>query len=147
MACKTYDVQGNHWYVTHCELVIPERGVEGMTAREIGEHILSLLPLIPAIRDEEFGGSGYGRALSLEEIAARKLIPRESRDRVYRRLIERDGACCQVPGCLAEENFHIDHIVPRSNGGSNKLSNLQLLCARHNLQKNNRSWQEFLEAI
>tara|TARA_A100001011_G_scaffold383523_1_gene454865 strand:+ start:70 stop:747 length:678 start_codon:yes stop_codon:yes gene_type:complete len=53
---------------------------------------------------------------------------------VQREVYERDnGKCTQ---CGSSENLHFDHILPFSKGGSSKVaSNIQLLCARHNLQK------------
>lgn len=36
-----------------------------------------------------------------------------------------------------EVELHIDHIVPASKGGGSKRSNLQFLCAHHNLKKSN----------
>jgi len=41
--------------------------------------------------------------------------------------------------CGASDELHFDHIVPYSKGGSSELAaNIQLLCARHNLQKSDR---------
>lgn len=44
-----------------------------------------------------------------------------------------EGACTQ---CGSKDNLHFDHILPYSKGGTSlKEENIQLLCARHNLQK------------
>ena len=47
-----------------------------------------------------------------------------------------NGKCVK---CCSNENLHFDHILPFSKGGSSKVaSNIQLLCAKHNLQKGAR---------
>ena len=53
---------------------------------------------------------------------------------IQREVYERDnGKCTQ---CGSSENLHFDHIIPFSKGGSSKVaSNIQLLCAKHNLSK------------
>jgi 5-methylcytosine-specific restriction endonuclease McrA len=46
------------------------------------------------------------------------------------------GKCVQ---CGSSDNLHFDHIIPFSLGGSSLVAeNIQLLCARHNLQKRDR---------
>lgn len=46
----------------------------------------------------------------------------------------RDGGRCI--SCGATDELHFDHIVPFSKGGTSlKAENIQLLCARHNLNK------------
>lgn len=40
--------------------------------------------------------------------------------------------------CGSKKNLHIDHIVPLSKSGTNKKSNLQLLCRDCNLRKGGR---------
>jgi len=43
------------------------------------------------------------------------------------------GRCTE---CGAKSNLHFDHIIPYSQGGSSKdPKNIQILCARHNLEK------------
>lgn len=53
---------------------------------------------------------------------------------IQREVYERDkGKCVQ---CGSAENLHFDHILPFSKGGSSKIAtNIQLLCAKHNLRK------------
>ncbi|NGZ96803.1 MAG: hypothetical protein CV089_11890 [Nitrospira sp. WS110] len=47
---------------------------------------------------------------------------------------KRDGGKCCV--CDAMDELHFDHILPFSKGGTSLTAeNIQLLCARHNLQK------------
>ena len=53
---------------------------------------------------------------------------------VQREVYERDKGQCT--NCGSTENLHFDHIIPFSKGGSSKTaSNIQLLCAKHNLKK------------
>ena len=53
---------------------------------------------------------------------------------VQREVYERDKGECRI--CGSKDNLHFDHILPYSKGGSSKVAtNIQLLCARHNLQK------------
>ena len=56
---------------------------------------------------------------------------------VKREVYYRDGGQCVM--CGEKDNLHFDHILPFSKGGtSKKVDNIQLLCARHNLQKSNK---------
>ena len=59
-----------------------------------------------------------------------RLIPSQVKQEVFKR----DGGQCVE--CASKDNLHFDHIIPFSKGGSSLTSeNIQLLCARHNLQK------------
>jgi hypothetical protein len=50
---------------------------------------------------------------------------------------KRDRGRCVL--CGSQNNLHFDHIIPYSQGGSSKDSkNIQILCARHNLEKHDR---------
>jgi hypothetical protein len=64
------------------------------------------------------------------ELPHNRLIPTDVKLEVWKR----DGGRCVT--CGGKENLHFDHIIPYSLGGSSLIAkNIQLLCARHNLQK------------
>ena len=52
-------------------------------------------------------------------------------ERRARRVYERDGWRCVVPGCHSYRNLHAHHIRFRSLGGGDELGNLATLCAAH----------------
>ena len=59
-----------------------------------------------------------------------RIIPTHVKLQVWKR----DGGKCVE--CGATDELHFDHIVPFSKGGTSlKMENIQLLCARHNLEK------------
>jgi 5-methylcytosine-specific restriction endonuclease McrA len=67
------------------------------------------------------------------ETKHRRLIPTQVKLAVWKR----DGGKCTV--CGATDELHFDNILPYSKGGTSlKVENVQLLCARHNLQKSAR---------
>jgi 5-methylcytosine-specific restriction endonuclease McrA len=45
---------------------------------------------------------------------------------------------CAICRCRLGDEVHIDHIMPKALGGSNRRSNLQLTCAPCNLAKGPR---------
>jgi len=57
--------------------------------------------------------------------------------RRMRLMVLRRQPLCQWPGCN-EIATQVDHIVPLVQGGPNKLSNLQALCASHHSMKTNQ---------
>jgi hypothetical protein len=60
----------------------------------------------------------------------RRIIPTSVKLEVWKR----DGGKCVK--CGATDELHFDHIIPFSKGGTSlKADNVQLLCARHNLEK------------
>lgn len=62
-----------------------------------------------------------------------RIIPSHVKQEVWKR----DGGKCVMCGATTE--LHFDHILPFSKGGtSGKSDNVQLLCARHNLQKSSK---------
>lgn len=63
----------------------------------------------------------------------RRVIPTHVKLEVWKR----DGGRCVV--CGARDELHFDHVVPYSKGGTSLVAaNIQLLCARHNIQKGDR---------
>jgi hypothetical protein len=68
----------------------------------------------------------------------RRIIPTTVKLEVWRR----DGGRCVM--CGARDELHFDHDLPWSKGGSSLTAdNVQLLCARHNLEKPTISCNSF----
>jgi hypothetical protein len=67
------------------------------------------------------------------ELAHARLIPTAVKIEVWKR---DKGRCVK---CGSSENLHFDHDLPFSKGGTSLLAkNIQLLCAKHNLQKHGK---------
>lgn len=63
----------------------------------------------------------------------RRIVPTAVKLEVWKR----DGGKCAV--CGATDELHFDHIIPFVKGGTSLTAeNVQLLCARHNLEKSDR---------
>lgn len=65
-------------------------------------------------------------------------------------VLKRDRKCVlcgAAPEVDSAVRLHVDHIVPRSKGGSNDMSNLQVLCAECNLGKSNHDDTAFVEPV
>lgn len=68
-------------------------------------------------------GYGYGRSAVINN--------------TYKQYIfERDGQCCLK--CKSKEDLSVDHILPRSKGGTNSIFNLQTLCRKCNSDKDSQ---------
>ena len=70
-------------------------------------------------------------------------VPGSIRWRILRRAMGRCEACGIS---AAERALHVDHIIPRSWGGSNDVSNFQALCSTCNVQKLNSDATDFRAA-
>ena len=63
----------------------------------------------------------------------RRIIPTPVKLEVWKR----DGGKCVM--CGATTGLHFDHVLPYSKGGASIIAeNVQLLCARHNLEKHDK---------
>lgn len=79
------------------------------------------------LMEELSGVSKKGDPISNEQT---RMIPSHVKLEVWQR---DKGKCVQ---CGATDELHFDHVIPFSMGGSSLVTdNIQLLCARHNLQK------------
>ena len=59
-------------------------------------------------------------------------------------VFHRDGRKCRYCGSTWAERFELDHIVPKSLGGTDRASNLVVCCRECNATKGNRLVSEFL---
>jgi ATP adenylyltransferase len=60
------------------------------------------------------------------------------------RVLEESGGRCALCGANKKESpLHVDHIKPRSKGGKTEYANLQVLCARCNQAKSNKSATDY----
>lgn len=83
----------------------------------------------------ETSAPGDGRPCSEQGALADLLPPNgaSERRRRYRAVVKRDGETCAK--CGTTLNLTLDHIVPKSRGGSNRIANLQILCVGCNQAK------------
>lgn len=73
------------------------------------------------------------RVEEIKDLDHNRMIPTSVKLEVWKR---DKGRCVQ---CGSIDNLHFDHILPYAKGGTSlKLENIQLLCARHNLQKRDK---------
>ena len=73
------------------------------------------------------------------------VVPRYNSPENKRFLYGEQGGYCN--GCqehFEPRHFHVDHIIPRANGGTDHISNLQLLCGACNVLKGRKSHAELL---
>ena len=69
----------------------------------------------------------------ISDLDHNRMIPSSVKAEVWKR----DGGKCRK--CGSTNNLHFNHIIPFSKGGSSLVAeNIQLLCARHNLEKDNK---------
>jgi len=73
------------------------------------------------------------RKEELKNLDHNRMIPTSVKLEVWKR---DKGKCVE---CGSTDNLHFDHILPFSKGGTSlKAENIQLLCARHNLEKSDK---------
>jgi hypothetical protein len=67
----------------------------------------------------------------LETRIARHQPTKEERQRIF----DKADGCCQLCSKELKKKFDIDHIIPLAEGGSNDMSNLQVLCKKCHFEK------------
>ncbi len=89
--------------------------------RNVYRYVLKLTDFASGIKSEEV------------ELSHTRLIPSEVKKEVWKR---DEGKCVQ---CGSRINLHFDHDLPFSRGGTSlSISNVKLLCMKHNLQKSDK---------
>ena len=78
-------------------------------------------------------GSSSSQSGPGQDLEHTRLIPATVKLEVWKR---DKGRCVR---CGSDDNLHFDHIIPYSKGGSSLVAeNIQILCARHNLEKRDK---------
>ena len=75
----------------------------------------------------------YSTPAQTDKLEHDRIIPTPVKLEVWKR----DKGRCVM--CGSQKNLHFDHVIPYSKGGSSLVAeNIQLLCAKHNLEKRDR---------
>ena len=112
--------------------------------RALGLVLASKADLIVPHEDEVIRSTGGATFEVPAVVRLRRMVrvPFQATAPLSRRAIQtRDGHRCQVAGC-SRKGQTIDHVVPRSRGGTHEWTNVVLMCVRHNSQKGDRSLAE-----
>ncbi len=80
------------------------------------------------------------RGLNVFRLSDQNPVPDSLR---YRVLMESGGRCALCGATKKETILDVDHIKPRSKGGTNDIENLQILCAKCNRSKGNKDDTDF----
>jgi len=65
-------------------------------------------------------------------------------DSLRYQVLKASNGRCALCGCTEKDRpLDVDHILPRSRGGSNDISNLQVLCSKCNRSKGNKCKEDF----
>jgi len=83
--------------------------------------------------DQQLGADAASAERMRMDLDHTRLIPTAVKLEVWKR----DRGKCVT--CGSSDNLHFDHVLPFSKGGTSlRTENIQLLCARHNLEKHDR---------
>ena len=107
---------------------------------------MSLAAIIDAMLAAGCSAEQVAAAAKAHEVAREKELARIAAIPPWpvqvKAVFKRDGKCCQYCG-ETEGPFEVDHVIPRSKGGNNDLSNLVVACQSCNRSKKDRNADEF----
>lgn len=83
------------------------------------------------------------RAIGRQQKKQMRTAFQSMRNTVYEQIAERDGEQCGY--CGSTRKLEVDHRLPLSMGGDNRMGNMQLLCKRCNAQKRDYLFYYYLE--
>jgi 5-methylcytosine-specific restriction endonuclease McrA len=117
------------------------RGRGKLSARLPRRVAVLLAAAIAAVRERSDRPISSGKCLAIVawhfiETWSALVGPRKTRSR---RIRERDGCRCKVPGC-SRQATHVHHVQFRSRGGGDEPENLVGLCAFHHLRCIHGGW-------
>jgi 5-methylcytosine-specific restriction endonuclease McrA len=114
------------------------------TRRALGLVLSGKADLVVPDGDEHIRSTGGAEFAVPAVVRLRRMVrvPFQATAPLSRRAIQaRDGKSCQVVDCQRVGQT-IDHIVPRSRGGTHEWTNVTMMCVRHNSQKGDRLLHE-----
>ncbi len=100
--------------------------------------------------------SGLDQHVGLEYVTVQKTSPRRtdieyiSADKMRLLLWKKQGQLCGNPYCTLKHvarhvDLHLDHVIPKSRGGSDDILNRIGLCGNCNSRKGRKAWGSFLD--
>ena len=111
---------------------------------------LKHLKLLGCVEDSGFGYWHINAGFTQEEALAPIPRPTESLPKGVHIKSElwgkQEGRCASCNRAVAQRDLTLDHIVPKSRGGGDEKTNMQLLCTSCNSSKGAKTQDEFMKA-
>lgn len=102
--------------------------------------------LYPCSRDKAEKLVDKSHAKWLDSNAIVLLMTKAEKQRIRNEVLERDGYVCQYCGTqLNEKTATVDHVIPKSQGGSSYADNLVCACQECNLEKGDMMPDDFIK--